>query len=366
MLHIQLLLTEGKRLVETEFRTQQKQTTPLKKKQLLNVHLHIRAHTFGAFRSEVLKELDRNRSGNTSVTTSEDLIPTKYAWYLIILEALIKRLPPPLMFGSSKSTIPRKQLCSMLPLHNEVTTTVLQREGNISKVKQGSGCSQDISQISGPDGKSKLTPLSQIGFRDPASVGGGQQLTLLSIEDTNDLFLTLSQPWLAEDDDHIRDAHVLVRSDTEGVQRNIDGTTGCKVLVSSEEKHLFNHFIKIISSYDPDILVGWDIQDKGIVKNDLPETLMADSVLIEDAIIEDEWGRTQAGGVHVGGRVVLNVWWLMRGEINRTSELARVFGIDFFSVLSRGSQYRVESMLLRLAHTQNYLAISPGAQQDFC
>lgn len=100
MLHIRLLLREGKRLVETEFRTQQKQkkqTTPLKKKQLLNVHLHIRAHTFGAFRSEVLKELDRNRSGNASVTTREDLIPTKYAWYLIILEALIRRLPPPLM-----------------------------------------------------------------------------------------------------------------------------------------------------------------------------------------------------------------------------------------------------------------------------
>ena len=50
-------------------------------------------------------------------------------------------------------------------------------------------------------------------------------------------------------------------------------------------------------------------------------------------------------------------------QINRTSELARVFGIDFFSVLSRGSQYRVESMYLRLAHTQNYLAISPGNRQ---
>lgn len=52
-------------------------------------------------------------------------------------------------------------------------------------------------------------------------------------------------------------------------------------------------------------------------------------------------------------------------QINRTSELARVFGIDFFSVLSRGSQYRVESMLVRLAHTQNYVLISPGHQQVF-
>ena len=37
--------------------------------------------------------------------------------------------------------------------------------------------------------------------------------------------------------------------------------------------------------------------------------------------------------------------------VARTSELARVFGIDFFSVLNRGSQYRVESMLSRLGRT---------------
>ncbi|VAH42507.1 unnamed protein product [Triticum turgidum subsp. durum] len=40
----------------------------------------------------------------------------------------------------------------------------------------------DFSQISAEDEKHKLTPLSQIGFRDPASTGGGQQLTILSIE----------------------------------------------------------------------------------------------------------------------------------------------------------------------------------------
>ena len=36
----------------------------------------------------------------------------------------------------------------------------------------------------------------------------------------------------------------------------------------------------------------------------------------------------------------------------RTAELAKVFGIDFHSVLLRGSQFRVESLLSRLAHTQ--------------
>ena len=49
--------------------------------------------------------------------------------------------------------------------------------------------------------------------------------------------------------------------------------------------------------------------------------------------------------------------------VARTSEQARIFGIDFFSVVFRGSQYRVESMMLRLAHTQNYVAISPSKEQ---
>ena len=49
--------------------------------------------------------------------------------------------------------------------------------------------------------------------------------------------------------------------------------------------------------------------------------------------------------------------------MNRTAELARIFGIDFFSVLNRGSQYRVESMMARLAHSQNYLLVSPSRMQ---
>uniref|UniRef100_A0A2N9GNH1 DNA polymerase n=1 Tax=Fagus sylvatica TaxID=28930 RepID=A0A2N9GNH1_FAGSY len=294
------------------------------------------------------------------------------------------------------------------------------------------------------DGKSKPTPLSQSGFRDPASVGGGQQLTLLSIEvqaesrgdlRPNPRFDAINVIALAiqNDTDSIPEVYVLLRSKTEAFKRSLDGTSGCKMLVFSEEKYLFSHFMKIVCSSDPDIIMGWDIQggslgflaerashlgigllnnisrtpseikiaagdldipEKGNFDNLIPEQSNTDPVILEDAIIEDEWGRTHASGVHVGGRIVLNIWRLMRGEvklnmytieavaeavlrrknsiissqstdkmINQTSELARVFGIDFFSVLSRGSQYRVESMLLRLAHTQNYLAISPGSQQ---
>lgn len=49
--------------------------------------------------------------------------------------------------------------------------------------------------------------------------------------------------------------------------------------------------------------------------------------------------------------------------IGRTSELARLFGIQFYEVFSRGSQFRVESMMLRLAKPQNFIAVSPSLQQ---
>lgn len=117
---------------------------------------------------------------------------------------------------------------------------------------------------------------------------------------------------------------------------------------------MFVHFIRMMSSYDPDIIMGWDIQggslgflaeraaqigigllnkisrtpsetntgpreteisDEGVLDGLLHESLVADSDLVEKAVIEDEWGRTHASGVHVDGRVVLNVWRLMRGEV---------------------------------------------------
>ena len=60
--------------------------------------------------------------------------------------------------------------------------TIMHGKGGIAKDKSCSESTQDMSQILGPDGKSKPTPLSQSWFQDPASIGGGQQLTLLSIE----------------------------------------------------------------------------------------------------------------------------------------------------------------------------------------
>uniref|UniRef100_A0A0E0LPJ1 DNA polymerase zeta catalytic subunit n=1 Tax=Oryza punctata TaxID=4537 RepID=A0A0E0LPJ1_ORYPU len=331
----------------------------------------------------------------------------------------------------------------------------------------------DFSQISGGDEKDKLTPLSQIGFCDPASTGGGQQLTIISIEVITESrgelrpdprFDAINAVSLAVEDDadNTIEVHVLVRgnNDSSHRRRNLDGVAGCDVNVFPGERELLNHFINAICSIDPDIIVGWEIQlgslgflaeraahlGIGLLKRisrtaphqmkrppmnpvdessqELPRASSADDV-IDDAS-ENNWSHTHASGIHVDGRIILNLWRLMRAEVklnnysleavadevlrrkvplvptkilsrwfatgpgrgryrcieyvnnrsslnleilnqldlvNRTSELARVFGIDFFSVLSRGSQFRVESMLLRLVHTQNYLAISPGNQQ---
>ncbi|XP_078050436.1 DNA polymerase zeta catalytic subunit [Augochlora pura] len=49
--------------------------------------------------------------------------------------------------------------------------------------------------------------------------------------------------------------------------------------------------------------------------------------------------------------------------IGKTCEHARLFGIQFYEVFSRGSQFRVESMMLRLAKPLNYIAVSPAVQQ---
>lgn len=49
--------------------------------------------------------------------------------------------------------------------------------------------------------------------------------------------------------------------------------------------------------------------------------------------------------------------------IRRTSEYARLYGIDLFSVLSRGSQYRVEAVYIRIAHSLGFLAAAGSKSQ---
>ncbi|KAJ5296921.1 uncharacterized protein N7443_007814 [Penicillium atrosanguineum] len=141
---------------------------------------------------------------------------------------------------------------------------------------------------------------------------------------------------------------------------------------------------------------------------------------------EERWGADHTSSVHITGRHVINIWRAMRGELNllgytmenvvfhllhrriphysakdltkwyqsgkprnvcrvveyftsrmqmnleileanelipRTSEQARLLGIDFSSVYFRGSQFKVESLMFRIAKPENYLLVSPSRKQ---
>ncbi|KAK8099377.1 uncharacterized protein PG998_012618 [Apiospora kogelbergensis] len=140
----------------------------------------------------------------------------------------------------------------------------------------------------------------------------------------------------------------------------------------------------------------------------------------------DRWGFNTTSTIRVTGRHMINVWRAMRGELNllqytmenvvwhllhrriphynwrtlsdwyinnrprdlakllryyltrtrldieileanelipRTSEQARLLGVDFFSVFSRGSQYKVESIMFRIAKPENLILVSPDRKQ---
>ncbi|KAK2757346.1 DNA polymerase zeta [Arachnomyces sp. PD_36] len=140
----------------------------------------------------------------------------------------------------------------------------------------------------------------------------------------------------------------------------------------------------------------------------------------------DRWGFDHTSTIRVTGRHMINIWRAMRGELNllqytmenvtfhllhrriphypfqdltawyksgkprdlakvidyfisrvridveiletnelveRTSEQARLLGIDFFSVFSRGSQFKVESLMFRIAKPENFILVSPSKKQ---
>ncbi|EXJ54288.1 DNA polymerase zeta subunit [Cladophialophora yegresii CBS 114405] len=141
---------------------------------------------------------------------------------------------------------------------------------------------------------------------------------------------------------------------------------------------------------------------------------------------DDRWGFNHTSTVRVTGRHTINIWRAMRGELNllgytmenvvfhvlhqriphysfsdltnwyqsknprdqatvvayfssraqldleileanellsRTSEQARLLGVDWFSVISRGSQFKVESLMFRIAKAENFMLVSPSRRQ---
>lgn len=198
--------------------------------------------------------------------------------------------------------------------------------------------------------------------------------------------------------------------------------TNYKLTYAQNEKELLIKFISLISEWDPDIFVGYEIEmnswgyliERGnVLEINMPVLLSRIPTIKQDIRKDDvdEDGREDGeykNEIKIPGRIILDVWRLLRHEIaltsytfenvmyhilhrrhpehtfrdltrwwnnsrmrwmtveyfitrvngnlelidqldliGRTCELAKLFGIQFYEVLSRGSQFRVESMMLR-------------------
>ncbi|KAJ3879917.1 hypothetical protein F5051DRAFT_324927 [Lentinula edodes] len=84
-------------------------------------------------------------------------------------------------------------------------------------------------------------------------------------------------------------------------------------------------------------------------------------------LILNKWyqGKIPAGAAtlarYFARRASLNIEILNRSEVvTKTAEFARVFGVDFYSVISRGSQFKVESFMFRMAKPESFVLISPS------
>ncbi|XP_077158008.1 DNA polymerase zeta catalytic subunit isoform X2 [Paroedura picta] len=216
------------------------------------------------------------------------------------------------------------------------------------------------------------------------------------------------------------------------------GISGLEVTYTADERALFQEVVNIVKRYDPDILLGYEVQMHswgyllqraaalGVDLCQMISRVPDDKKENRFAPEQDEYGSDTMSEINIVGRVVLNIWRIMRNEvtltnytfenvgfhvlhqrfplftsrvlsdwfdnksdiyrwkmvdyyisrvrgnlqlldqldvIGRTSEMARLFGIQFLHVLTRGSQYRVESMMLRIAKPMNYIAVTPSIQQ---
>uniref|UniRef100_A0A8C4LE81 DNA polymerase zeta catalytic subunit n=1 Tax=Equus asinus TaxID=9793 RepID=A0A8C4LE81_EQUAS len=216
------------------------------------------------------------------------------------------------------------------------------------------------------------------------------------------------------------------------------GITGLEVTYAADEKALFQEIAAIIKRYDPDILLGYEIQmhswgyllqRAAALSVNLCQMISRvpdDKIENRFAAERDEYGSDTMSEINIVGRITLNLWRIMKNEvaltnytfenvsfhvlhqrfplftfrvlsdwfdnktdlyrwkmvdhyisrvrgnlqmleqldvIGKTSEMARLFGIQFLHVLTRGSQYRVESMMLRIAKPMNYIPVTPSVQQ---
>ncbi len=324
------------------------------------------------------------------------------------------------------------------------------------------------------------TPSSQAGFG--RGEGGGEGLLLLALEVLADSRGALLSDPLHDavrvvallpapdgggdaDDDAaaLPPARLLLwdggapEAPATGAHCGADALPGARVERFPSEAALFAGVAAAVQALDPDVLLGWDLERGSLgyladraaalgapcplrALSRLPDAPGAGRERFPFGAVAAAAAAAAGGGAEaaaarrfaaaagpiVPGRIVLDVWRLMRAEVKlgsysleavaaavlrrrapavpqrqlaawlaagpgggrwralahlarrgrlclallarldlvgRTAELARLFGIDFASVLARGSQYRVEAMALRLARARNLLALSATREQ---
>ena len=220
------------------------------------------------------------------------------------------------------------------------------------------------------------------------------------------------------------------------LERNIE----IKFCISEVE--LIIEFSQFVAQLDPDVLLGYEVQNSSwgyllkrgtALEIDMMAPMFSRIQSSKESHFDkdrDAFGADDMSEINLVGRVVLNVWRIMKSELNlrsfdfhvvyqevlkrrlpvfsyksltswfnpldtkfdakmsykvidhlitrckgsieilskldlitRTSEMSRLFGILFFEVLTRGTQFRVESMLIRSAKSRNFIAASPSIQQ---
>ncbi|XP_064541449.1 DNA polymerase zeta catalytic subunit isoform X2 [Drosophila montana] len=228
----------------------------------------------------------------------------------------------------------------------------------------------------------------------------------------------------------VSDAQDLV---SEGRHHGLDADIELQVVQS--EAQAFEALLALCTRWDADIYAGYEIEmsswgyiierAKHLCFNIAPLLSRVPTQKVRDFVDEDRESFTDLDvEMKLCGRILLDVWRLMRSEIaltsytfenvmyhilhkrcpwhsprsltdwfaspctrwivleyylervrgtlalldqldllGRTSEMAKLIGIQFYEVLSRGSQFRVESMMLRIAKPKNLVPLSPSVQQ---
>ncbi|KAF3930258.1 hypothetical protein ABW20_dc0106413 [Dactylellina cionopaga] len=206
----------------------------------------------------------------------------------------------------------------------------------------------------------------------------------------------------------------------------------------TSELDLLLSLVRVVRDLDPDIITGYEVHnsswgyliERARHKYDFNFCDELSRVRVQShgrfGKEADRWGFTHTSSIRVTGRHLINIWRVMRGELNllqytmenvtfhllhrriphysykdltrwytgeksndltrlfryyvsrvridlelldaqelvmRTSEQARLLGVDFFSVFSRGSQFKVESLMFRIAKPECFVLISPSRKQ---